>query len=149
MILHVNMWLFGCSGWLLCGFLIVSVIWYYSLRYTIKCHQIGQKCLCTVKLNLLHRSRIKWKSKWMKRADCGIKFRSAYVAPYSFLRIFAALRIITNHTRFRWAYECIGQSEAFRWVIAETLEFCWVYALADWIHKFSHHKQQNADVWMI
>ncbi len=36
-------------------------------------------------------------------------------------RVFTALRIITNHTRFCWAYECKDQSEAFRWVIAETL----------------------------
>ncbi len=33
--------------------------------------------------------------------------------------VFTALRIITNHTRFCWAYECNDQSEVFRWVIAK------------------------------
>ncbi len=31
--------------------------------------------------------------------------------------------IITNHTRFCWAYECNDQSEAFRWVIADSVLF--------------------------
>ncbi len=35
--------------------------------------------------------------------------------------VFTEMRIITNHTRFCWAYECNGQSEVFRWVIAEML----------------------------
>ncbi len=57
--------------------------------------------------------------------------------------------IITNHTRFFWAYECNDQSEALRLVIAETLEFCSLCTLADWIllsDEFAHHKQQSADV---
>ncbi len=35
---------------------------------------------------------------------------------------FTALHIITNHTWCCWAYECIDQSETFRWVIASFWE---------------------------
>ncbi len=34
--------------------------------------------------------------------------------------VFLQRCIITNHTWFCWPYECKDQSEAFRWVIAET-----------------------------
>ncbi len=51
--------------------------------------------------------------------------------------------IITNHTRFCWPYECNDQSEAFRWVTAETL--CFVRgarSLTEFYGEFSHQKQQ-------
>ncbi len=41
--------------------------------------------------------------------------------------------IITNHTQFCWSYECNDQSEAFRWVTAETR--CFVQG-ARWLTEF-------------
>ncbi len=51
------------------------------------------------------------------------KFKSAFSGWHRARCVFTPLCIITNHIRFCWAYECNDQSEAFRWVIAETLLF--------------------------
>ncbi len=59
--------------------------------------------------------------------------------------VFLQRCIITNHTRCCWAYECNGQSEAFRWVTAETR--CFVQgALTEFSGEFSYQKQQSAEV---
>ncbi len=55
--------------------------------------------------------------------------------------------IITNHTRFCWPYECNGQSEAFRWVTAET--WCFVLGVrsqTEFSGELSYQKQQSAEV---
>ncbi len=88
----------------------------------------------------------KWKKMKWKSVDCGIKIRSAGVAPYLFLHVFTASCITTNHTRICWVYECSGQSEAFRWVIAETPEYCWVCVLSDWILSSSTKCRCTCDV---
>ncbi len=59
------------------------------------------------------------------------------------------LLVITNHTQLRWLYECNGQSEAFRWVIAEDTRVLLFSARVRWIllsREFSHNKLQSADV---
>ncbi len=75
---------------------------------------------------------------------------SIFVPLYFFLRVYTVLRVIINHTRFRWVHECNGQSEALRWVIAETLVFCSLSArLADWISlscEFSHHLNKKVQM---
>ncbi len=52
--------------------------------------------------------------------------------------VFLQRCIITNHTRFCWPYECNDQSEAFRWVTAETRFVQGACSLTE----FSHQKQQ-------
>ncbi len=59
------------------------------------------------------------------RLSSAAKFKSVF-AGWHWARdrcVFTALRIITNHTRCCWTYECNDQSEAFRWVIAKMSAF--------------------------
>ncbi len=63
------------------------------------------------------------------------KFKSAFSGWRRARCVFTPLCIITNHIRFCWAYECNDQSEAFRWVIAETLLF---RHRTHWLTEFSH-----------
>ncbi len=72
---------------------------------------------------------------WLNRSvrlSSAAKFKSVFtVWCWTWYRcVYTALRIITNHTRCCWAYECKDQSEAFRWVIAEILVFS---SLARWL----------------
>ncbi len=73
---------------------------------------------------------------WLDRSvrlSSAAKFKSAFAgwrwARYR--RVFTALRIITNHTRCCWAYECNDQSEVFRWVIAKMPVFS---SLGRWLN---------------
>ncbi len=63
--------------------------------------KLEKKYSCTNKLNLLCLLLTQWR--WIDSVDCGIKLRSARVAPYFILGVFKVLRILTNHTQFCWA----------------------------------------------
>ncbi len=77
------------------------------------------------------------KQAWLKRSvrlSSAAKFKSAFAGAGARYRwVFTALRIITNHTRCCWAYECNDQSEVFRWVIAKFVVFS---SLARWLNTF-------------
>ncbi len=89
---------------------------YYSKQFWVKC------AVCPVNYMYIKR-----------KTSPAAKFKSASLAgtePNT--HVFKALRIITNHIRFCLAYECMDQSEAFRWVIAET--HCFLTACAGWLN---------------
>ncbi len=73
---------------------------------------------------------------WLDRSmrlSSAAKFKSAF-AGWHWARdrcVFTALRIITNHTRCCWAYECKDQSEVCRWVIDKMSVFS---SLARWLN---------------
>lgn len=80
----------------------------------------------------------------MKSVDCSIKYRSAHVASY-FLNILQCCALWPI-TRFYWAYNCNGQSEAFRLVTAEMLEFCSVLSRHC---SQSHNKLKNINGFVV
>lgn len=110
-----------------------------------KGHENEQKCLCTIKLDLLWLSRLKCNVKLMKRADYGtFTVDLLTLHQISVYAQFAVLSIVTNHTRLCWAYE--HKSEVF-WFI--TAEKAWVVQCTRSLNsqicicKFSYHQKQQ------
>ncbi len=90
---------------------------YYSKQFWVKC------AVCPVNYMYIKR-----------KTSPAAKFKSAFAGWHRArdTHVFKALRIITNHIQFCLAYECMDQSEAFRWVIAETR--CFLAACAGWLN---------------
>ncbi len=79
---------------------------------------------CRLIFSIFHTITPAWLNRSV-RLSSAAKFKSVFaVWRWTWYRcVYTALRIITNHTRCCWAYECKDQSEAFRWVIAEMSVF--------------------------
>ncbi len=106
---------------------INNVLSALSLVFACKIYKRGQKWRCTVKV-------IQYGWNDVLTAACNLY--PLNVSSWLFFHVFTVLSIITIHTRVCWAYECIGQSEAFRWVIAETVQFH-VKWLTGWLKSIS------------
>ncbi len=96
------------------GHLSMTYYPHYPWFSLVKSTSVDKKWRCTVKV-------IQYGWNDVLTAACNLY--PLNVSSWLFFHIFRVLSIITIHTRVCWAYECIGQSEAFRWVIAETMQF--------------------------
>ncbi len=91
---------------------------------------------------------------WLDRSmrlSSAAKFKSVFAVWRWDRRVFTALRIITNHTRCCWAYECKDQSEVCRWVIDKNVGVFFTCSLTEYLflaNSFVRNNKVHMCVWI-